>query len=95
MLSEEEVKHIATLARIGLKEEEVAQYQKELSSVLDFFRELETVNTDAVESVDYSAGMHSHARQDRREDFAVSDREMLLKNVPELKNGFVKVKSVF
>lgn len=95
MLTQEEVKHIATLARIGLKEEEVAQYQKELSSVLDFFRELETVNTGVIGSVDYSTGMHSHARQDRREDFAVSDREMLLKNVPELKNGFVKVKSVF
>lgn len=95
MLTAEEVQHIAALARIGLKEEEAARYQKELSSVLDFFRELEMVDTDVLGSSDDNAGMHSNARQDRQEDFPVSDREGLLKNVPEIKDGFVKVKSVF
>lgn len=95
MLTAEEVKHIATLARIGLTEEEIPRYQKELSSVLDFFRALEAVNTDAVGAVDSGTGMHGNARQDRREDFPVSDRERLLRNVPDIKGGFVKVKSVF
>ncbi len=95
MLTIAEVQHIATLARIGLKEEERTQYQKELSSVLDFFRALETVATDDAEQSVHVSDVINRARQDRREDFDRAQREVLLNNVPAMKEGFVKVKSVF
>jgi len=40
MISKEEVKHIAKLARLGLTEKEVGKYQKELSSILDYIEKL-------------------------------------------------------
>lgn len=95
MLSAEEVRHIALLARIGIKEDEIEKYQKDLSAVLDFFRELETAATDEDESAFRITETTDVAREDRTEDFDAAGKEMILKNVPETKDGFVKVKSVF
>jgi len=40
MITKEEVKHIAKLARLGLTEKEIGKYQKELSSILDYIEKL-------------------------------------------------------
>jgi aspartyl-tRNA(Asn)/glutamyl-tRNA(Gln) amidotransferase subunit C len=95
MLSIEEVKNIALLARIGLKEDEIPKYQKELSAVLDFFRELETADTDSVEHVSHITGMTDVTRADRAEYFGDTGKEMIKNNFPDSKDGFLKVKSVF
>jgi len=95
MLTTEEVKNIALLARIGIREDEVEKYQKDLSAVLDFFRELETVATDEVEPINHITGRVGVARTDQAEDFGSEGKAEIIKNVPETKDGFVKVKSVF
>ncbi|OIP60036.1 MAG: Asp-tRNA(Asn)/Glu-tRNA(Gln) amidotransferase GatCAB subunit C [Candidatus Moranbacteria bacterium CG_4_10_14_3_um_filter_45_9] len=95
MLTGDEVKHIALLSRIGLKEEEIPRYQKDLSAVFDFFRELEVLPTDDVVPIGHITGRTDVMRSDEREDFDHRGREQMMKNVPETKDGFVKVKSVF
>lgn len=95
MLSTEEVKHIALLARIGLSEEDVEKYRRELSSVLDFFRELEELETKEVESSGRMAGITNVSREDRAEDFENGKKEIIRRNFPDAKDGFLKVKSVF
>lgn len=95
MLSKDEVKHIALLARIGVKEEEIEKYRKDLSSVLDFFRDLETLPTDAVEPIGHITGLQDVARTDIAEEFESVRKTLLKKNFPDAKDGFLKVKSVF
>ncbi len=95
MLTQDEVKHIALLARIGVKDEEIAKYQKDLSAVLDFFRELEMLATDEVPAIGHITGMTDVARTDLAEDFDTVGKQGIMSNVPETKDGFVKVKSVF
>lgn len=95
MLSKDEVQHIALLARIGIREEEIEKYRKDLSSVLDFFRDLETVATDDVEPILHITGTADVARTDRVEDFIASGKETIRENFPDAKDGFLKVKSVF
>lgn len=95
MLSKEEVKNIALLARIGIKGNEVEKHQKDLSSILDFFRELETVKTDGIEPTSHISGRVGVARTDQAQDFGSAGKSGIIKNVPETKDGFVKVKSVF
>ena len=51
MLNKDEVKHIAKLARIELKNHEVERYQKELSAILDFVGELSKADTAGVDPV--------------------------------------------
>jgi aspartyl-tRNA(Asn)/glutamyl-tRNA(Gln) amidotransferase subunit C len=95
MLSVDEVKHIALLARVGIKEEEIEKYQKDLSLVLDFFCELQTVPTDTVLPIGHITGTKNRARSDRTEDHGSEEKRSIIENVPEIKDGFVKVKSVF
>jgi aspartyl-tRNA(Asn)/glutamyl-tRNA(Gln) amidotransferase subunit C len=95
MLTKDEVKHIALLARIGLKEEEIEKYQKDLSGVLDFFAQLEEADTEGVEPVRQIVGRENSWREDRDRDFPASAKEAILKIAPETKDGYLKVKSVF
>ncbi len=95
MLSKEEVKNIAHLARIGVTEEETEKYRKDLSAVLDFFQELQSLDTEGIEPIGHITGRVSEAREDGTDDFGVSGKEAIRKNFPESKDGFLKVKSVF
>jgi len=45
MISEKDVKRIANLARISLSFAEIKKYQKELSSILDYFNVLKKANS--------------------------------------------------
>ena len=57
MLSEEEVKHVAKLARIKLKDSEVKQFSGQLSDVLGYMDILKEVNTEGVEETSQVTGL--------------------------------------
>lgn len=95
MLSPDEVKHIALLSRIGLKDDEVPRYQKDLSAVFDFFSELEKLPTDGIAPIGHITGRTDVMRQDNEESFESGGKEQVMKNAPDTKDGFLKVKSVF
>lgn len=95
MLSKEEVQNIALLSRIGMREEEIPRYQKDLSAVFDFFRELETLPTDDVSPIGHITGRSDVMRLDAHEDFGRDGKALLLKNAPDTKDNFLKVRSVF
>ena len=95
MLSPEEIKHSALLARVGLKEEEIARYREDLSSVLDFFAELKQVDVQNIATLDAGSGRENSAREDRVREASPEEKNLPLKNAPEMKDGYVKVKSVF
>jgi aspartyl-tRNA(Asn)/glutamyl-tRNA(Gln) amidotransferase subunit C len=94
MLTREEILHIATLARIGLEEKDIEKYQNELSEILDYFKKLNELNTDDVEPIGHITGVQNVFRCDNQEDFGSLGKENILKNVPESKDGYIKVKSV-
>lgn len=94
MLSGEEVKKIAALARVGLNDMEVEKYRKELSAVLDYFQELERLETSTTEPIGHITGANNSWREDRAEDFGPAGRVAIMGNVPETKDGQIKVKSV-
>lgn len=94
MITKDEIKHIAALARIGIKDEEVEKYQKDLSAILDHFEELQQLNTDNVESIGHITGKSDVSREDKRKEISDEEKESILKNSPERKDNYVKVKSV-
>ncbi|MFH0969479.1 MAG: Asp-tRNA(Asn)/Glu-tRNA(Gln) amidotransferase subunit GatC [Patescibacteria group bacterium] len=94
MLSREEVKNIASLARIGIKEKEIDDYQKNLSGILDYFKELQELNTDNIEPIGHITGRNNVSREDERREVIKKEREDILNNAPERKGNYVKVKSV-
>lgn len=97
MLQEKDVKHIAQLARIKITEREEEKFRKELSSILDFIRQLNEVNTEGVEPLYQTAGLVTSMRSDEyRKDFEMTEElnQRLVGQAPEKENRFVKVKSV-
>lgn len=94
MLKKEDIMHIAGLARIGLREEEIEKYQRELSLILDYFKKLETVDTNAVDSIGHITGSHSVTRDDVIIECDVEIREDIKNNFPDKKDNQAKVKSI-
>ena len=97
MLTEKEVERIAKLARIKISDEEKISLGKELSSALDYVKQLDDINTDGVEPLYQPAGLvNSHRTDEYRKDFEMNDRlsEKLVGQAPHKENRFIKVKSV-
>ncbi|MCY3833042.1 MAG: Asp-tRNA(Asn)/Glu-tRNA(Gln) amidotransferase subunit GatC [Chloroflexi bacterium] len=49
ILSAEDVRAIADLARLELSEDDVALYQRQLSAILDYFQKLEELDTSRID----------------------------------------------
>lgn len=94
MLTREEILHIATLARIGLDEKDIKKYQNELSEILDYFNRLKELNLEGIEPIGHITGMQNIYRSDINKDLELLEKERIIKNIPENKDGYIKVKSV-
>lgn len=86
--------HIAGLARIGLREEEVEKYQRELSLILDYFKKLEKVNTDGVDPIGHITGSHSVLRDDTVFNCEDDEKKEIINNFPDQKDNQAKVRSI-
>jgi len=95
MISKEEVKHIAGLAKIKLTDKEEEKFSKELSSILDFVDQLNKVDIKDVKPIDQITGLDNVMRKDENPQTASKeDRERLIGQAPAKKDNLVKVKSV-
>ncbi|EKD46652.1 MAG: hypothetical protein ACD_67C00131G0002 [uncultured bacterium] len=94
MLSKEEILNVATLARIGVSDKDVEKYQHDLSEILDYFKKLDELDVEGVEPIGHITGMQNTFRSDEQSDFGKIGREAIMRNVPEMKGEYIKVKSV-
>ncbi|MBU0476475.1 Asp-tRNA(Asn)/Glu-tRNA(Gln) amidotransferase subunit GatC [Patescibacteria group bacterium] len=93
MITKEQVKRIAKLARLGLKEKEIGKFQKELSSILDYIEKLKEVDVSGVKPTSHSIEIENVMRADETEKPKTQKSE-LLELAPETKEGYLKVKSI-
>ena len=97
MLTEKEIEHIAQFARIKLTEKEERKFKKELSSILDYIKKLNELDTESIEPLYQTTGIINALREDKhRKDFEINEDldEKLIGQAPHKKNRFIKVKSV-
>ncbi|OGI25434.1 MAG: hypothetical protein A3J76_04075 [Candidatus Moranbacteria bacterium RBG_13_45_13] len=95
MLSKSEVQKIASLARIEITDEEAEKYSKELSDILGFVDKLNEADTESVEPIAHITGAKNITRQDKVVEAIIETKEDIIKNFPERKDRFDKVKAVF
>ncbi len=95
MLTQEEVQHIAKLARLGLTEKEVEKFQKDLSSILDYFEKLKEVDISKIEPTSHSLKVENVMRNDEVQSTNPEVRKKIMDLAPETKEEYLKVKSVF
>ena len=94
MINKEEVKHIAKLARLGLTDKEIAKFQKELSAILGYVEKLKEVDISRVEPTSQAVLLENVMRIDKSQISNLKSQK-LLELMPETKDGYLKVKSVF
>ena len=95
MITKEQVKHIATLARIQLTEQEIEKFQKDFSSILEYFRILDALDVSGVEPMTHSIRVENVVRFDDRKKQEADVAEKVIALAPQTKERFVKVTSVF
>jgi len=94
MISKQEVQHIAKLARIAITKKKEEKYEKELSSILDYFDLLKKVDVKKVEPTSHSFSVKNVFREDLAKKQAKEKNDKLLKAMSEKKGRYLKVKSV-
>lgn len=93
-LTKDEIKDIALLARIGVTDQEVEMYQKDLSSVLRYVDKLQEVDTEDIEEIGHITGVNNVYRDDVVIESTEEEKKMIMDNVAEEYNGYIKVKNV-
>lgn len=97
MISDKEVRHIASLARIKISDKEEKSLKKDLSSILEYIDKLNEVDTTGVEPLYQTTGLVNSFRTDEpRGEFKMDEslNEKLIGQAPHQENRFIKVKSV-
>ena len=92
-LTREDVLKLAALAHLELTEEEIAKYQTELSDILEYVAQLQSVDVKGLEPTYQVTGLNDVTRKDEIIDYGVSQTE-LLKNLPDRDGNQIKVKRV-
>jgi aspartyl-tRNA(Asn)/glutamyl-tRNA(Gln) amidotransferase subunit C len=91
-LTPEEVRHIATLARVGLTDDEVSRFQSQLSQILEYFQRLQEVDTEDVPPTAHTLAMHNVMRDDEPQPSL--DKEDVLANAPQRENDLFRVRAI-
>jgi aspartyl-tRNA(Asn)/glutamyl-tRNA(Gln) amidotransferase subunit C len=91
MISRKDLEHIAWLSRLELSEEDKEKYTPKLNSVLDYFGELDEVDTEGVEPAYHIQPMNNVFRDDIENVPTRSlSQEEVLSNAPKKQDGFFK-----
>ena len=94
-LTKEEVLHIAKLARLELKAEEVEKFRTQLSEILEYVGQLSKVDTAGIEPIAQITGLQNVTREDRVEACEPETRELMLGQFPKRKGDLLETLGVF
>lgn len=91
-VSKEEILHIAKLANLNLKEEEIQNYLVNLQDILNFAN---IVNNAPIEGLEETIGVQEKYNVFRKDEVKqITSKEELLQNAPEQQEGMFKIPKV-
>ena len=91
-VSNDQVRHIAKLARIAMSEQELERLGPELNAIIGWVEQLAEVDTDGVEPLTAVIDQKLRLRDDAVTDGDI--RDQVLANAPEAQHGFFAVPKV-
>ncbi len=90
-LTKNDVLKLAELSRLHLTDKEIEQFTSEISAILGYVEQLQSVDLKDVKPTNQVTGLTNVMRKDELFDYGASPRE-LLKNAPATLDGHIKVK---
>jgi aspartyl-tRNA(Asn)/glutamyl-tRNA(Gln) amidotransferase subunit C len=91
-VTNEQVRHIARLARIAMSDAEIARLEPELNAIIGWVEQLAEVNTEGVEPLTAVIDQKLRLREDGVTDGNI--RDDVLANAPAAQHGFFAVPKV-
>lgn len=91
-VEKEEVIHIAKLANLNLKEDEIEMYKTHLQDILNFANIVNNAKVDELKETISASDTYNVFRKD--EIIQTSSREELLQNAEEVQEGMFKIPKV-
>ena len=88
-ISEEEVAHVAHLARLRLSDEELEIFTRQLGAVLEHAKDVEALKLDGVEPMSHPFPLENVTRED--EVGEMLDRDKVLDQAPAAEDGRFQV----
>lgn len=88
-ISEEEVRHVADLAKLALSDQELQRLGHELNRILEYFQQLQQLATEQVASTSHAIAMENVYRSD--EVTGSLDVEEAVSNAPDRADEFFRV----
>lgn len=92
-ISNETIDYVGILAKLELSDEEKEQAKKDMASMLDYIDKLNELDTEGVEPMSHAFAVKNVFREDVVTNG--DDRENILKNAPEEKDGMFNVPKTF
>ncbi len=77
MLTDDQVRHVAKLARIDLTDEEVKKFGGQMSKVLDYMDILKEVDTDKIKGTSQVTGLENVLGEDRVRAAACPGKDLI------------------
>ena len=91
-LKQDEVRHVAKLARLALGDEEMTRFGRQLSQILEYIQTLNELDTSQVEPTAHVVPMANVWREDEVEPSA--GPEAVLGNAPDRTEEFFRVPKI-
>lgn len=89
IITDETIEYVGILAKLELSEEEKEQAKKDMANMLDYIDMLNELDTEGVEPMSHVFPVHNVFREDVVTN--ENDRENILLNAPEQKDGSFQV----
>ena len=90
MISNEEIKKIAKLSYLEIKDEEMEEMKNDFSSILEYVKKLQELNTDDIEATPSIVKLENVMRKDIAKDSKCNLIEAFSKN----KDNYLEVKKI-
>ncbi len=84
-ISDETIEYVGILAKLELSREEKEQARRDMGRMLDYIDKLNELDVTGVEPLSHIFPINNVFREDVEKDS--SDREQMLKNAPEQRDG--------
>jgi aspartyl-tRNA(Asn)/glutamyl-tRNA(Gln) amidotransferase subunit C len=88
MITTKDVEHMGWLARLKIEEEMLEGYAGQMNSVLDYFGQLDEVDTEGVEPTYHVLEMNNVFREDEITECLT--QTLAIGNAPKTQDGFFK-----
>ena len=89
IINDETIEYVGILAKLELDDEEKESAKKDMGRMLDYIDKLNELDTDGVEPMSHVFPVYNVFREDVVTNG--DDRDQILKNAPESKDGAFKV----